>query len=285
MSGADVSQVTGAPRRDFVQTLAEWVYDKPAHGLKILMYGTTWIEFFQGKKFDPTSTPAKIRGTATALKLFDGGFRELPKKVWGAGVAIEKAWSNLSFKAITTHLTPQNFSVETVKEGVKEVVSKNWGRVREATFKLLDCVSPALDSMELLEMQNIAKVPARIMNFAKKVNGPVMVTVFAEKARVAHGKYKTAQETDLSSLPESTEKDRAEKADKIEEKRVTLNKQWYDRANAISYIALGILLTAIFIFGIVVPPIATTAAATSALVFAILGYYSEKWGARIPAVA
>lgn len=148
----------------------------------------------------------------------------------------------------------KDFAHQRTKEAAKKVF-----------WSLNDAVNPAVDSVELLQTAKIANVPEARFTLYKKINGVSMLLGFGKLAKESLQKYWEARREVVGPSKQhylETEK----------------RKQLFECAKAVSYFVLGLLICASLFLGIVAPGVAFSTAATSALVFTILGFYNDEWG-------
>lgn len=222
----------------FVETTSKFFMTKVSSAAKIFIYTVVYGEYFNIIK-PGSESASRIKKTGNIVKLTAGGFFELPEKLKVVGNAT-KEWAD----------SPS-------KPGAKKVF-----------WAVNDTVNPAVDSVELLDTTGIAKISEGRFTFLKKINGVAMILGFGKMAYESHQKLERAEGL----------RGRCDTPNKLKNLEVEIRKQWFDRAKAISYFVLGVLIVSSLFLGIVAPSIAFTTAAASALVFTILGFYNEEWG-------
>jgi multisubunit Na+/H+ antiporter MnhB subunit len=149
----------------------------------------------------------------------------------------------------------KNFAHQRTKEAAKK-----------ALLALNDAVNPAVDSVELLQTAKIANVSEAHLTLLKKFNGVSMLIGFGNMTKESLLKYWEARRTVVNSPV------------KQHYLEIEKRKQMFECAKAVSYFVLGLLICASLFLGIVAPGVAFSTAATSALVFTILGFYNDEWG-------
>lgn len=125
-------------------------------------------------------------------------------------------------------------------------------------LKTNSAVSPAVDTLELGADRGIIHISSDTMRFCKGIGGVSLVIGMTNDTVEAFAKI----------------------AEKTGDKHFSdiLCAQMIKIAKSISYIVLGVFIVLSIFFDVAVPGLAFLTAATSALVFSILGYFNEEVG-------
>lgn len=156
---------------------------------------------------------------------------------------------------------PKN--VKKMGEKVVELVNpKNedtaiWERIKGVFWSVVDSVSSFVDTLEL----GIVNIASETFRIAKGLAGVSLILGMGRDMIAAFDKIASA---DLNA-------DRALALDTISANLIKL-------AKSVSFFVLGCLIALSIFFNVVAPGVAFLSAATSALVFSILGYFNDEVG-------